>query len=81
MVCFRPLWMASVTPPDMMLTLLEGITTVIHYCLLDPSAQYHQVSLWKALAVCCLKDSGALDWETTSYSAEIYFWVLSFGTR
>ncbi|XP_066468571.1 protein dopey-1 isoform X2 [Tiliqua scincoides] len=39
----RPLWMASVTPPDMMLTLLEGITTVIHYCLLDPSAQYHQL--------------------------------------
>ncbi|XP_053237329.1 protein dopey-1 isoform X2 [Podarcis raffonei] len=39
----RPLWMASVTPPDMMLTLLEGITTVIHYCLLDPTAQYHQL--------------------------------------
>ncbi|XP_054856507.1 protein dopey-1 [Eublepharis macularius] len=39
----RPLWMASVTPPDMMLTLLEGITTVIHYCLLDPAAQYHQL--------------------------------------
>ncbi|KAJ7341697.1 hypothetical protein JRQ81_006417 [Phrynocephalus forsythii] len=39
----RPLWMASVTPPDMMLTLLEGITTIIHYCLLDPSAQYHQL--------------------------------------
>ncbi|XP_025020681.1 protein dopey-1 isoform X2 [Python bivittatus] len=39
----RPLWMASVTPPDMMLTLLEGITTVIHYCLLDPSTQYHQL--------------------------------------
>ncbi|XP_013909064.1 PREDICTED: protein dopey-1 isoform X3 [Thamnophis sirtalis] len=39
----RPLWMASVTPPDMMLTLLEGITTIIHYCLLDPSTQYHQL--------------------------------------
>ncbi|XP_063168711.1 protein dopey-1 [Candoia aspera] len=39
----RPLWMASVTPPDMMLTLLEGITAVIHYCLLDPSTQYHQL--------------------------------------
>ncbi|XP_053143077.1 protein dopey-1 isoform X2 [Hemicordylus capensis] len=39
----RPLWMASVTPPDMVLTLLEGITTIIHYCLLDPSAQYHQL--------------------------------------
>ncbi|NXX95529.1 DOP1 protein, partial [Centropus bengalensis] len=39
----RPLWMASVTPPDMVLTLLEGITTVIHYCLLDPSTQYHQL--------------------------------------
>ncbi|KAL7987933.1 hypothetical protein Chor_006852 [Crotalus horridus] len=38
-----PLWMASVTPPDMMLTLLEGITTIIHYCLLDPSTQYHQL--------------------------------------
>ncbi|KAF4794723.1 hypothetical protein TURU_100145 [Turdus rufiventris] len=39
----RPLWMASVTPPDMVLTLLEGITTIIHYCLLDPSTQYHQI--------------------------------------
>ncbi|XP_048351284.1 protein dopey-1 isoform X2 [Sphaerodactylus townsendi] len=39
----RPIWMASVTPPDMVLTLLEGITTVIHYCLLDPTAQYHQL--------------------------------------
>jgi len=37
--------MASVTPPDMVLTLLEGITTIIHYCLLDPSTQYHQVNL------------------------------------
>ncbi|XP_075718189.1 protein DOP1A isoform X4 [Rhinoderma darwinii] len=39
----RPLWMASFSPPDMILTLLEGITTIIHYCLLDPSAQYHQL--------------------------------------
>ncbi|XP_044865581.1 protein dopey-1 [Mauremys mutica] len=39
----RPLWMASITPPDMILTLLEGITTIIHYCLLDPSTQYHQL--------------------------------------
>ncbi|NXF04929.1 DOP1 protein, partial [Smithornis capensis] len=39
----RPLWMASVTPPDMVLTVLEGITTIIHYCLLDPSTQYHQL--------------------------------------
>ncbi|XP_069091714.1 protein dopey-1 isoform X2 [Pleurodeles waltl] len=39
----RPLWMASIIPPDMILTLLEGITTIIHYCLLDPSAQYHQL--------------------------------------
>ncbi|NXH21682.1 DOP1 protein, partial [Bucco capensis] len=39
----RPLWMASVTPPDMVLTLLEGITTIIHYCLLDPATQYHQL--------------------------------------
>ncbi|KAF7246881.1 Protein dopey-1 [Varanus komodoensis] len=35
--------LSDITPPDMMLTLLEGITTVIHYCLLDPSAQYHQL--------------------------------------
>ncbi|XP_066215039.1 protein dopey-1 isoform X3 [Saccopteryx leptura] len=40
----RPLWMASVIPPDMVLTLLEGITAIIHYCLLDPTTQYHQ--LW-----------------------------------
>uniref|UniRef100_A0A8C5Q2B3 DOP1 leucine zipper like protein A n=1 Tax=Leptobrachium leishanense TaxID=445787 RepID=A0A8C5Q2B3_9ANUR len=39
----RPLWMASFIPPDMILTLLEGITTIIHYCLLDTSAQYHQL--------------------------------------
>uniref|UniRef100_A0A8D0GIS9 DOP1 leucine zipper like protein A n=1 Tax=Sphenodon punctatus TaxID=8508 RepID=A0A8D0GIS9_SPHPU len=39
----RPIWMASVTPPDMILMLLEGITTIIHYCLLDPSTQYHQL--------------------------------------
>nr|XP_015211533.1 PREDICTED: protein dopey-1 isoform X2 [Lepisosteus oculatus] len=37
----RPQWMASCIPPDMILTLLEGITTIIHYCLLDPSSQYH----------------------------------------
>lgn len=42
---FRPLWMASVIPPDMILTLLEGITAIIHYCLLDPTTQYHQVRL------------------------------------
>ncbi|KAM9317340.1 protein DOP1A [Gastrophryne carolinensis] len=39
----RPLWMASFIPPDMILTLVEGITTIIHYCLLDPSTQYHQL--------------------------------------
>ncbi|KAH0506816.1 Protein dopey-1 [Microtus ochrogaster] len=39
----RPLWIASVIPPDMILTLLEGITAVIHYCLLDPTTQYHQL--------------------------------------
>ncbi|XP_044532240.1 protein dopey-1 isoform X2 [Gracilinanus agilis] len=39
----RPLWMASIIPPDLILTLLEGITTIIHYCLLDPSTQYHQL--------------------------------------
>lgn len=44
---FRPLWMASIIPPDMILTLLEGITAIIHYCLLDPTTQYHQVRLHK----------------------------------
>ncbi|XP_037698869.1 protein dopey-1 isoform X5 [Choloepus didactylus] len=39
----RPLWMASIIPPDMVLTLLEGITAIIHYCLLDPTTQYHQL--------------------------------------
>ncbi|MEJ1285615.1 hypothetical protein NN561_016611 [Cricetulus griseus] len=39
----RPLWIASVIPPDMILTLLEGITAIIHYCLLDPTTQYHQL--------------------------------------
>ncbi|XP_036075643.1 protein dopey-1 isoform X4 [Rousettus aegyptiacus] len=39
----RPLWMASIIPPDMILMLLEGITTIIHYCLLDPTTQYHQL--------------------------------------
>ncbi|KAK1171168.1 protein dopey-1-like isoform X2 [Acipenser oxyrinchus oxyrinchus] len=38
----RPLWVALSIPPDMILTVLEGVTTIIHYCLLDPSAQYHQ---------------------------------------
>lgn len=46
---FRPLWVASITPPDMILTLLEGITAIIHYCLLDPTTQYHQVRLNKYL--------------------------------
>ncbi|KAG8444835.1 hypothetical protein GDO86_009840 [Hymenochirus boettgeri] len=40
---YKPLWVASFIPPDMILTLLEGITTIIHYCLLDPSAQYNQL--------------------------------------
>lgn len=39
----RPLWVASIIPPDMILTLLEGITAIIHYCLLDPTTQYHQL--------------------------------------
>ncbi|XP_058517044.1 protein dopey-1 isoform X1 [Ochotona princeps] len=39
----RPLWMASVIPPDLILTLLEGITAIIHYCLLNPTTQYHQL--------------------------------------
>ncbi|MGH0139149.1 UNVERIFIED_CONTAM: hypothetical protein FKN15_057973 [Acipenser sinensis] len=38
----RPLWVALSIPPDMILTVLEGVTTIIQYCLLDPSAQYHQ---------------------------------------
>ncbi|XP_059504449.1 protein dopey-1 isoform X4 [Stegostoma tigrinum] len=38
----RPTWMAVSVAPDMFLTLLEGITSIIHYCLLDPSIQYHQ---------------------------------------
>ncbi|XP_069788305.1 protein DOP1A isoform X2 [Narcine bancroftii] len=38
----RPTWMAVSIAPDMILTLLEGMTTIIHYCLLDPSIQYHQ---------------------------------------
>lgn len=46
---FRPLWMASIIPPDMILTLLEGITAIIHYCLLDPTTQYHQVRLHEYL--------------------------------
>lgn len=45
----RPLWMASVIPPDMILTLLEGVTAIIHYCLLDPTTQYHQVRLHEYL--------------------------------
>lgn len=44
---FRPLWMASIIPPDMILILLEGITAIIHYCLLDPTTQYLQVRLHK----------------------------------
>ncbi|XP_078412940.1 protein DOP1A isoform X4 [Cetorhinus maximus] len=39
----RPTWMAVSIAPDMILTLLEGMTTIIHYCLLDPSIQYHQL--------------------------------------
>ena len=39
----RPQWMALCIPPDLILTVLEGITAIIHYCLLDPTSQYHQV--------------------------------------
>lgn len=35
--------MALCLPPDLILTVLEGVTAIIHYCLLDPSSQYHQV--------------------------------------
>lgn len=40
---FRPQWMALCIPPDLILTVLEGVTAIIHYCLLDPTSQYHQV--------------------------------------
>lgn len=39
----RPQWMALCIPPDLILTVLEGVTAIIHYCLLDPTSQYHQV--------------------------------------
>ncbi|XP_077431543.1 protein DOP1A isoform X3 [Vanacampus margaritifer] len=39
----RPQWMAVCIPPDLLLTVLEGITAIIHYCLLDPTYQYHQL--------------------------------------
>lgn len=35
--------MALCIPPDLILTVLEGMTAIIHYCLLDPTSQYHQV--------------------------------------
>ncbi|KAK7886470.1 hypothetical protein WMY93_026091 [Mugilogobius chulae] len=38
----RPSWMALCIPPDLILTVLEGVTAIIHYCLLDPTSQYHQ---------------------------------------
>ncbi|XP_028836850.1 protein dopey-1 isoform X3 [Denticeps clupeoides] len=41
----RPPWVASCTPPDLILTVLEGVTAIIHYCLLDPSSQYHQLQV------------------------------------
>uniref|UniRef100_A0A8C9VXY2 DOP1 leucine zipper like protein A n=1 Tax=Scleropages formosus TaxID=113540 RepID=A0A8C9VXY2_SCLFO len=41
----RPQWMALCIPPDLILTMLEGVTTIIHYCLLDPSSQYHQLQV------------------------------------
>nr|XP_055066452.1 protein dopey-1 isoform X3 [Misgurnus anguillicaudatus] len=39
----RPQWMALGIPPDLILTLLEGMTAIIHYCLLDPTSQYYQL--------------------------------------
>ncbi|XP_072437220.1 protein DOP1A isoform X3 [Chiloscyllium punctatum] len=45
----RPTWMAVSVAPDMILTLLEGMTTIIHYCLLDPSIQYHQSFLFQLM--------------------------------
>ncbi|XP_062843400.1 protein dopey-1 isoform X2 [Trichomycterus rosablanca] len=41
----RPQWMALCIPPDLILTMLEGVTAIIHYCLLDPSSQYHQLQV------------------------------------
>ncbi|XP_068179023.1 protein dopey-1 isoform X2 [Antennarius striatus] len=41
----RPQWTALCIPPDLILTVLEGITAIIHYCLLDPTSQYHQLQV------------------------------------
>lgn len=41
----RPQWIALCIPPDLILTVLEGVTAIIHYCLLDPSSQYHQLQV------------------------------------
>ncbi|XP_056141644.1 protein dopey-1 [Lampris incognitus] len=41
----RPQWMAVCIPPDLILTVLEGVTAIIHYCLLDPTSQYHQLQV------------------------------------
>ncbi|KAM6910103.1 protein DOP1A isoform 2-T2 [Xenentodon cancila] len=40
-----PLWVALSIPPDLILTVLEGVTSIIHYCLLDPTSQYHQLQV------------------------------------
>ncbi|CAN9514115.1 unnamed protein product [Ophioblennius macclurei] len=41
----RPQWIALCIPPDLILTVLEGVTAIIHYCLLDPASQYHQLQV------------------------------------
>ncbi|KAM7382489.1 hypothetical protein PAMP_002216 [Pampus punctatissimus] len=41
----RPQWVALCIPPDLILTVLEGVTAIIHYCLLDPTSQYHQLQV------------------------------------
>ncbi|XP_058274777.1 protein dopey-1 isoform X2 [Hemibagrus wyckioides] len=41
----RPQWIALCIPPDLILTVLEGVTAIIHYCLLDSSSQYHQLQV------------------------------------
>ncbi|XP_064198494.1 protein dopey-1 [Anguilla rostrata] len=41
----KPQWMALCIPPDLILTVLEGVTAIIHYCLLDQSSQYHQLQV------------------------------------
>lgn len=45
--------MALCIPPDLILTVLEGVTAIIHYCLLDQSSPYHLVSKHLSELVTC----------------------------